>query len=95
MRMSPSALVAAVPGQVWCDLQGEAAVIALESGTFYGFDGVGTRIWEMLQEPIRVSDITAAIVREYDVEAPNCENDTLAFLEKLLDEHLIEIKQRA
>ncbi len=85
MRVSPGSVVAAISGQVWCDLQGEAAVIELESGTFYGFNGVGTRIWQMLQEPIRVSDLTAAIVLEYEVEARACESDTLAFLEKLLD----------
>ena len=92
-RVSPRSIVSAVAGQVSCDLQGEAAVLEIASGMFYGFDEVGTRIWLMLQSPVRVSDITATVVQEYDVAAATCESDILAFLENLLDENLIDIKQ--
>jgi len=43
-RVSLNAVVAAVAGQIWCDMQGESAVIEIESSTYYGFGGVGTLI---------------------------------------------------
>ena len=32
------------------DLEGEAVILNLDSGTYFGLDRVGTRIWSLLQE---------------------------------------------
>jgi len=37
--------------QVSCDLAGEAAILNLKNGVYYGLDPVGARIWNLIQEP--------------------------------------------
>jgi hypothetical protein len=59
---------------------------------YYGLDQVGSRIWELVREPIRVSDLRDAIEREYDVDPQQCETDVLAFLRELAFKGLIEVR---
>ena len=78
--------------QVSCDLAGEAAILNLKNGVYYGLDPVGARIWNLLQEPRTVNEIGEALLKEYDVEPERCERDLLALLQKLAAEGLIEVK---
>ena len=78
--------------QVSCDLAGEAAILNLKNGVYYGLDPVGARVWQLLQEPRTVNEIRDVLLDEFDVESARCEQDLLALLEKLAAEGLIEIR---
>ena len=97
--MSPTiggrSVIVAVKDQVSCNLAGEAAILNIKSGVYYGLDPVGARIWSLLQDPRTVDDIRSTIVDEYDVEPERCERDLIDLLEKLLAEGLIEAKTSA
>ena len=86
----PQSTLVAVKDQVSADLAGEAAILHLKSGVYYGLDPVGARIWELLKTPRTVAEIRDALLREYDVEPETCEKDLAALLEKLHEEQLIE-----
>jgi hypothetical protein len=77
--------------QVSCDLQGEAAILDLKNGIYYGLDPVGARIWELIQNSTQVSSVVSQLLDEYDVEATQCEQDTLALLGQLEERNLIEV----
>jgi hypothetical protein len=87
-----SSVVVAVKDQVSCDLAGEAAILNIKSGLYYGLDPVGARIWSLMQEPRPVAEIQDAIAAEYDVEPERCALDLAELLQKLLAEGLIELK---
>ena len=84
--------VVVVKEQVSADLSGEAAILNLKRGTYYGLDAVGARIWGLIQEPRVVSEIRDTILREYDVEPKRCEEDIFVLLGELLSHGLIEVK---
>jgi hypothetical protein len=88
-------IVAASRSQVSSDLAGEKVILGIESGMYYGLKGVGARIWDLLAEPRAVSEIRDTIASEYDVATDRAEADLLALLGRLLDEKLIEIRDRA
>jgi hypothetical protein len=90
--ISDRSVVVAVKDQVSCDLAGEAAILNIKNGVYYGLDSVGAHIWNLMQEPRAVSDIQNAITSEYDVEPERCARDLFGLLNKLLDEGLIEVK---
>ena len=90
--ISGRSVVVAAKDQVSCDLAGEAAILNIKSGVYYGLDPVGARIWNLMQEPRKVLEIQDAITSEYDVEPERCAEDLMALLERLLAEGLIEIK---
>jgi hypothetical protein len=93
--ISMASIVVATKDQVSSDLGGETVLLSMQSAMYYGLDEVGTRIWELLGQPIRVSDICDAIEREYDVERERCEADVLALLRDLAAKGLIEVTDGA
>ncbi len=78
------------PDQVSCDLGGEAAILNLQSGTYYGLDPVGATIWNLLQTPKTLAELRDAIRAEYDVDSTRCERDLQDLLDKLAAQHLIQ-----
>jgi hypothetical protein len=90
--ISEHTVVVAVKDQVSCDLAGEAAILNIKKGIYYGLDPVGARIWNLMQQPRAVSEIRNTIVGEYDVEPERCAKDLYGLLEKLISEGLIEVK---
>ena len=90
--ISDRSVVVATKDQVSCDLAGEAAILNIKNGVYYGLDPVGARIWNLVQEPRAVAEIQNAITSEYDVEPERCARDLVDLLEKLLAEGLIEVK---
>jgi hypothetical protein len=90
--ISGSSVVVAAKDQISCDLAGEAAILNVKSGLYYGLDPVGARIWNLMQEPRPVAEIQDAITAEYDVDPERCALDLTALLQKLLAEGLIEVK---
>ena len=91
-RISPASIVVAVRDQVSADLAGEAAILNLKSGVYYGLNAVGARIWSLIQEPKTVKDIRDTILNEYDVDPERCESDLLQLLQQLAAEGLIEVE---
>src|SRR3989441_13371793 len=67
--ITTSSLVVATTDQVSSDLAGEAIVLSLRTGMYYGLAQVGVRVWELVREPILVADLRDVIVREYDVRS--------------------------
>lgn len=90
--ISGSSVVVAAKDQISCDLAGEAAILNVKSGLYYGLDPVGARIWNLMQEPRPVAEIQSAIAAEYDVDPERCGLDLAELLQKLLAEGLIEVK---
>ena len=86
-----SSIVVTANDQVSCDLAGEAAILNLKNGVYYGLDPVGARIWNLIQQPTTVNVVRDAIMAEYDVEPDVCQRDLLALLQKLSSEGLIEV----
>jgi hypothetical protein len=79
-------------GHVSADLRGEAVVLSVQRGSYFGLDEVGARIWSMLREPIQVLAIRDAIVSEFEVTPETCQRDLLEFLGELLSEGLIDVR---
>jgi hypothetical protein len=93
MIIDAATTVVASSEQVSCGLADEAAILNLKNSVYYGLDRVGARIWNLVQEPILVSAICDAIVREYDVDTGRCERDVIYLLQRLAAEELVEIKR--
>jgi hypothetical protein len=90
--ISTGSVIVASKDQVSSDLAGEAILLSLKTATYYGLDQVGARIWELVQQPVKVGDVRDAIVSEYDVEIERCERDVLELVRRLASEGLIEVR---
>ena len=90
--VSFSSSVVAAEGQVFSDLGDEVAILDLKSGTYYGLDAVGARIWSLIQEPTTVKEIHSTLISEYEVEPHRCKHDLIMLLQDLAEQELIEIR---
>lgn len=90
--ITTTSVVVAAKDQVSSDLAGEAVILSLQTGMYYGLNPVGARIWTLLGTPMRVGDIRDTIVTQYDVEVGRCERDIFDVLHQLAAEGLIEIR---
>jgi sulfur transfer complex TusBCD TusB component (DsrH family) len=70
----------------------EVVILNLRDGVYYGLEDVGTRIWQLLQQPVSVLAIREALVAEFDVEPARCERDIRLLLTDLAARGLVEIR---
>ncbi len=85
-------IVVAAKEQVSSALAGEAVILDVKSGAYYGLNEVGASIWNLIQEPKTVSEIRDAIVAEYEIEPEVCDRDLKELLKQLADKGLIEVR---
>ena len=77
--------------QVSCDLAGEAAIVNLKNGVYYGLDQVGARIWNLMREPVTFAQILDSLLHDYEVDRPTLESDLRLFVNQLAEQGLVEI----
>jgi hypothetical protein len=77
--------------QVSCDLAGDAAIVNLNNGVYYGLDAVGARVWNLMREPITFAQMVDTLLTIYDVDRPTLETDIRAFVHQLAAQGLVEI----
>ena len=79
--------------QVVSDLVDEVVILNLKSGAYYGLNEVGSRVWDLVQEPKSVNHIQDIILEEYEVEPDRLEQDLLTLLQELEVEGLIDVER--
>lgn len=80
----------AIPTQVMARTVGDETVLLdLASGTYFGLDPVGARIWQLIGEGKALADICTAVLDEYEVERVQLETDVLRLTGELLERGLV------
>jgi hypothetical protein len=64
-------------------------VLDLKRGEYFGLDGVGRRMWELLVDAKAVGQVADLLVEEYEVERDALLADVIALTEELLDRGLL------
>src|SRR5262245_3491533 len=77
------------PDVVFRDLEGEAVILDLASGTYFGLNAVATRVWRLLDEGRPFTAIVDAIAEEFDAVRGDVERDVAALLHDLQARRLI------
>ena len=75
---------------VEAEVSGEVVALHVQKGFCYGLNKVGSRVWQLIAEPIRVGDICSRLQQEYKVQTEICQADVLELLEGLHAEELID-----
>jgi hypothetical protein len=74
------------------DIDDEKVMMSVEKGQYYGLEPVGSRVWELIEKPIKVSELINALLGKYDVDRETCEKDVLAFLEELHEAGILQVE---
>ena len=95
MRVALTDRVAVHPSVICRELAGEAVLLSLESGVYYGLDGVGTRVWQLLVEDKSIADACAAMIDEYETTLDVLHEDVLTLVDTLCEKGLVMPRQGA
>jgi hypothetical protein len=71
------------------EIDDEIVALSIEQGSCYGMNRVASRVWNQLAEPVRISDLCAALIAMYRVDPDVCKRQVLDLLEELRAEGLI------
>ena len=74
------------------EVGGEAILLNLATGTYFGLDGIGTEIWTMLAREGSVEAVTSALLAAYEVEEPRLRLDIDQFIQQLVHKSLLEVE---
>ena len=79
------------PDNLATELSGEAVLMSLDTGRYYGMRSVAGRIWQLLAKPQTGESLCRALEQEFDVPRDRCEREVSAFLAHLAREGLIRV----
>ncbi len=74
---------------VFRELDGEAVILNLDSGIYFGLDDVGTRFWQLIEQDGRVALALEALESEYDVETEVLRADVDRLVAALVEKGLM------
>ena len=79
-----------IPPQVMSRAVGnETVLLDLASGTYFGLDGVGKRIWESLAQGKTLGETVEIITAEYEVDDARAQQDVIEFVSDLVRRGLL------
>ena len=84
-------LVSRQPGMIEADAAGELVGLHVDRGVCYGFNATATRVWQLLEQPCTVDDLTTALMAEHDVDEAECRAGVTDLLATLADEQLVTL----
>jgi hypothetical protein len=80
-----------IPDDVMFRVLGDEAVLLnLVTGTYFGLDDVGTRMWQILSEHESTDKVIETMLNEYDVEEGLLRSDLDKLINNLIENGLVK-----
>ena len=72
-------------------LDDELVMMNIENGDYVGMENSALNIWELLTEPVSLTELTGKLMEKYDVAGETCLKEVTAFLNKLAKKGMLDI----
>jgi len=80
------------PDVIAAEADQDLVMVSIANGFYYGVSDVAREIWEAIERPKKISDLIDDLAATYNIDRSTCEEETLSFLEHLLSEQLLQVK---
>lgn len=87
--LSLDSVVRRAPDLLAGDIDRDVVLLSVQRGAYYQLNGVGSRIWALVDARITLSEVVDRLVGEFDVSRVECEGCVLEFARTLRREGLI------
>lgn len=71
------------------EVDGEGVLLNLVTGTYFGLNPVGSRVWQLIKDGHQPDAICDMLLREYEVGIEQLRADVLKLVEQLIEEKLL------
>ena len=80
------------PDVVWRDVDGEIVLLNVITGQYFGLDGSGSRVWQILDRgAVSVGAVCETLSTEFDVDRATIESDVTTLVNELVAQQLVSI----
>ena len=76
---------------VWTKLGEEVAILNSETGTYFGLDPVGSRIWCLMADGAPIDEVVSTLLAEYRVDEQRARDDLRELINELVARSLVRI----
>ena len=73
------------------DLSGEAVLLNLATGKYFGLDEVGSRMWELLSQHGSIQPAFLTLLEEFEVDEEQLRTDLITLVDELASHGLLTI----
>jgi hypothetical protein len=80
------------PDVIAAEADQDLVMVSIANGFYYGVSDVAREIWAAIEHPKKISDLINDLAATYNIDRSTCEKETLSFLEDLLTEQLLQVK---
>jgi hypothetical protein len=77
---------------VFRELDGEAVILQLEAGMYFGLDPIGTRLWQLIETHGQLRPVLEAALQEFDVPSDVLERDLIELVSRLSEKELVVVQ---
>ena len=70
-------------------LAGETVLMNTATGDYFGINAVGTKIWNLLAQPVSTDFLVESLVETYDITTEQCRIEVKQFLQNLESRKLV------
>jgi len=89
--VQPSAVLRVAESVLTRTAGSETVLLDLDSDEFFGLDGVGARVFELLEQPRQFSDVIETLLTEYDVDRETLTADVTDLVSELVARNLVVV----
>lgn len=75
MELTNETVLVRSEGPLGTSIPGETVILDPVKGVYFGLEGVGARVWELIEDPVALGVVLDALEAEYDVDRPTLEYD--------------------
>lgn len=76
---------------LYSEIDSEAVILDVNSGTYFGLNEVSNRIWQLLQVATSQQELVTQILEEYNVTEGEALTDLQSLLKEMLSKGLVEV----
>jgi len=77
---------------VFRELDGEAVILQLDAGMYFGLDATGTRLWQLIEAHGHLRPVLDAALAEFDVPPDVLQRDLLELVSALAEKRLVVVQ---
>ena len=91
MSVTTTTRIVRNPDLVHTELEGFTMKMNIAADKYFSLNPTGSRIWQLVEQPVRVADVVSTLEQEYNVPADRCRDESIRLIETLLSSNLVRI----
>lgn len=90
MSLSLEQKITRHPDMLSAEIGGEAVMMSIEKGAYFGLNPIATRIWDLIDQPRSIAELIETITAEYEVSGQQCAADVQEFVADMIKRGLAQ-----